>query len=445
MQSDPVRAKPLTIASSLKADSESPPQSVSAYRMQASDESRRRGQQQRLLLTLTVTLFFAWGFAYGLLDVLNKHFQDGLQVSPGRSALLQSCYFTAYFIWAVPSGLLIDRIGYRRGIQLGLCVFAVGSLVFIPATASGLFWPFLVALFILASGAACMETAANPLATVLGAPGGEARRLNLAQAFTGLGIFFGPIVGGFFFFRPGSSVAASAGAVRATYIVIAIVIFLLAAVFSVAPAAADRQAETAEAAAGAEPRGRLWSADFVASVVAQFFYFGAQVGIAAFFINLTMETWHGASPRAAAFFLSIGFATFTVARFLSTALLTRVAPERLLTVYAGLAILLSAIGACAFEKISVIALIAVFAVESTMFPTIFALGTKDLGGARKRGASIQIMALFGGAVMPFVMGWVYDRNGLEAAYAIPVFCFLIVFLFALRVLRRPNRIQSVTA
>ncbi|WP_116139262.1 sugar MFS transporter [Trinickia diaoshuihuensis] len=383
-----------------------------------------------MALTLVISLFFAWGLTYGLLDVLNKHFQQTLSVSRMESALLQTCYFGAYLLVAIPSGLFVNRYGYRRGILLGLALFSVGALLFVPATDAGRFGPFLFALFVLASGAACLETAANPFVTLLGAKEGGARRLNLAQAFTGLGSFIGPIIGGLFFFQHGTSFASNAVPVKITYVAIAVAVTLLAIAFSrarfpdVEPA--ESRTQFSEAAVP------LWKeATFMASVVAQFFYFSAQVGIAAFFINYATEHWRGLAVHSAAFMLSAGMTSFTVGRFVSTILMRKVTPASLLAMYGTICIALCVIVVVGIPTVSVVALIAVFFFESIMFPTIFALGVQDLGHRTRRAASFQVMALFGGALAPLAMGAVADRFGIALAYLIPIGCFSIVLAFAL--------------
>ena len=383
-----------------------------------------------IALALVISLFFAWGLTYGLLDVLNKHFQQTLSVSRMESALLQACYFGAYFLVAIPSGAYVNRYGYKRGILLGLVVFAIGALMFVPATAYNRFAPFLLALFVLASGAACLETAANPYVTVLGAPEGGARRLNLAQAFTGLGSFAGPIIGGLFFFRDGATFVSSMGSVRLTYFAIAAVVLLLAAAFWRAhlPEIEDSETLTEPLKYVAPLRQQR---RFIFSVFAQFFYFSAQVGIAAFFINYATEHWAGLPVHSAAFMLSGGMIAFTVGRFLSTGFMHRFQPGSLLAVYALVSLVLCLFVVAGLGPVSVIALMVVFFFESIMFPTIFALGVKDLGHRTKQAASFQVMALFGGAVAPLCMGAIADRVGISAAYLVPAACFAIVFGFAM--------------
>ncbi|MGE8158951.1 sugar MFS transporter [Paraburkholderia sp. NPDC080076] len=381
-------------------------------------------------LGLVISLFFVWGLTYGLLDVLNKHFQQTLSVSRMQSALLQTCYFGAYFLVAVPSGIYVNRHGYKRGILLGLVLFAVGALLFVPATTLGRFGPFLFALFILASGAACLETAANPYVTMLGSADGGPARLNLAQAFTGLGSFAGPIIGGLFFFRHGASFDSNAGSVRLTYVVIAVVVLLLAVgIWRTALPEIDNGELKQE---HGHPRASLLrQRRFVLSVFAQFFYFSAQVGIAAFFINYATEHWAGLQVHTAAFMLSAGMISFTVGRFLSTAFMRTFNPATVLSIYAVVCLALCLVVVAGLQTVSVVALIGIFFFESIMFPTIFALGMKDLGPLTKRAASFQVMALFGGAVAPLAMGAIADRVSIASAYLIPVFCFIVVLAFAI--------------
>jgi FHS family L-fucose permease-like MFS transporter len=399
-----------------------------------------------IALTLVISLFFVWGLTYGLLDVLNKHFQQTLDVTRMQSALLQTCYFGAYFLVAIPSGLFVNRYGYKRGILLGLVIFALGALLFAPATSQHRFYPFLMALFVLACGAACLESAANPYVTVLGRPDGGARRLNLAQTFTGFGAFAGPLIGGLFFFRHGAlegvSAASNAASVRTTYIVIAALVLLLALAFW-RIALPEPGRETALPVAGAEAALPLRrERRFVFSVIAQFFYFSAQVGIAAFFINFATEHWAALPVSKAAFMLSGAMIAFTGGRFLSTLLMQRFDPAAMLATYA-VASLVLCITACVTDgPLAVVALIAVFLFESIMFPTIFALGVEGLGIRTGRAGSFHVMALFGGALAPLLMGAIADRFTTGAAYWVPVVCFAIVLGFALSIRAADRRVLA---
>lgn len=389
----------------------------------------------RWALMLVTSLFFLWGLSYGLLDVLNKHFQEVLHVSKAQSGLLQSAYFGAYFLIALPAGLLMDRHGYKAGILLGLCLYAAGALLFMPAAAAASFPFFLFALFVIACGLGCLETAANPYATVLGEPQGAERRLNLAQSFNGLGQFFGPLIGGAMFFSAGSTPASDMSSLQTTYVVIAVLVLLVALLIARTPLPDLRAQEQAlQPTAG---KGLWQHREFVGGVITQFFYVTAQVGVGAFFINYVTEHWAQMGNQQAAYLLSIAMLAFMFGRFFSTWLMGRVSAQKLLLIYALINIALCGLVVIGLEGISVIALIAVFFFMSIMFPTLFAMGVKNLGPHTKRGSSFMIMAIVGGALMPYLMGKVADNSTVALAYLLPMGCFVIVAVYARSRLRHP--------
>jgi FHS family L-fucose permease-like MFS transporter len=389
----------------------------------------------RWALMLVTSLFFLWGLSYGLLDVLNKHFQEVLHVSKAQSGLLQSAYFGAYFLIALPAGLLMDRHGYKAGILLGLCLYAAGALLFMPAAAAASFPFFLFALFVIACGLGCLETAANPYATVLGEPQGAERRLNLAQSFNGLGQFFGPLIGGAMFFSAGSTPASDMSSLQTTYVVIAVLVLLVALLIARTPLPDLRaQEQELQPVAG---KGLWQYPEFVGGVITQFFYVAAQVGVGAFFINYVTEHWAQMGNQQAAYLLSIAMLAFMFGRFFSTWLMGRVSAQKLLLAYALINIALCGLVVIGLEGVSVIALIAVFFFMSIMFPTLFAMGVKNLGPHTKRGSSFMIMAIVGGALMPYLMGKVADNSTVALAYLLPMGCFVIVAVYARSRLRHP--------
>jgi len=394
-------------------------------------------QRYRLAFILVTCLFFLWGFSYGLLDVLNKHFQEALDITRARSALLQAAYFGAYFLMALPAAALMERHGYKTGILLGLGLFACGALLFIPATRAGVFEYFLFALFVIACGLACLETAANPYATVLGPAESSERRLNLAQSFNGLGTFIAPFIGGKLFFGASTSGISGSHGVQLIYVATAIVVIAIAVLIwrtRMPEVSAD-----ASSIAATAPRAPLFSQrHFVFAVIAQFFYVAAQVGAGAFFINYAVDHIPGLSSERAAYLLAVALGCFLAGRFLTTALMGTISAARLLSVYAVINILLCGVVIAGMGKISVVALIAVFFFMSMMFPTIFALGIKGLGAQTKRGASFIIMAIVGGAIVPWFMGRLADAAGIETAFWIPAFCFLVVALYGLYARRHPQ-------
>ena len=376
----------------------------------------------RLAYILVTSLFFMWGLSYGLLDVLNKHFQETLNITRARSGLLQMAYFGAYFIMALPASMLMNRTNYKTGILLGLALFAAGALLFIPATSAGQFEFFLFALFVIACGLACLETAANPYVTFLGAPETSERRLNLSQSFFGVGSFIGPLIGGALFFS--DSAAGSSGGVKITYVAIAGIVVLLALLIARTPMPDIREEAVATADANARPLRQQRHLHF--AVVAQFFYVAAQVSIGAFFINYVTEHLPGATSRYASFLLFVAMACFLGGRFLGTALMGRVAPASLLFAYACINIALCLLVMVGFGWVSVVALIATFFFMSIQFPTIFALGVKNLGANTKRGASFIIMVIVGGALVPPLMGLVADRSSTAVSFLVPAVCFVVV-------------------
>lgn len=396
------------------------------------------GGNLRLAFILVTSLFFLWGFSYGLLDVLNKHFQETLDITRARSALLQAAYFGAYFLMALPAAKLMERYGYKTGILLGLGLFATGALLFIPATGAGVFEYFLFALFVIACGLACLETAANPYVTVLGAAESSERRLNLSQSFNGLGSFIAPFIGGKLFFGTSSSGISGSHGVQTIYVVIAMVVIVIGVLIWRTRMPEIRGDEAGIAPAGTVASQPLFShRHFTWAVVAQFFYVAAQVGVGAFFINYAVDHVPGLSSESGAKLLGIALGCFLAGRFLTTALMGAIAPARLLTVYAVINVLLSGMVIAGIGWTSVIALIAMFFFMSIMFPTIFALGVKGLGAQTKRGASFIIMAIVGGAIVPWFMGRIADATDIETAFWVPAACFAIVAVYGAFARRHP--------
>ncbi|WP_047607044.1 L-fucose:H+ symporter permease [Rahnella aquatilis] len=385
----------------------------------------------RLAFILVTTLFFLWGLSYGLLDVLNKHFQDVLHVNKAQSGLLQAAYFGAYFIIALPAGFFMDRFGYKAGILVGLCLYALGALLFVPAASAGSFGMFLFALFVIALGLGCLETAANPFATVLGDPAGAERRLNLSQSFNGLGQFIGPIIGGSLFFSATQGTTTDGlSSVKTTYVAIAVLVLLIAFLFG-RTKLPDIREQSAPEDHGIG-KGLWQHGHFTGGVIAQFFYVAAQVGVGAFFINYTTEHWHTLSNQNASYLLSVGMISFMVGRFFSTWLMGFVRPATLLVVYAIINIVLCGVVVAGIDNVSVIALVAIFFFMSIMFPTIFAMGVKNMGKQTKRASSVMIMAIVGGAVMPYLMGAIADHYNTAVSYALPMVCFAVVLIYAVK-------------
>lgn len=381
-------------------------------------------------LAFAISCFLIWGLAYGLLDVLNKHFQETLHVGKAQSAWLQTAYFGAYLLMSVPAGFVLQKRGYKFGIILGLVVTAIGALLFIPAAQAASFQFFVGSMFVLATGLCVLETSADTYVNVLGAPENAPRRLNLAQSFNALGVFCGPLIGGSLFF--GGAVGGRQGAVQTVYLLIAVAVSVFAVVVWRArlPEIGDPH-RTPDALGGAAvPQAPLWrQRRFVLGVATQAIYIGAQVGIGAFFINLVTETWPGLTSRAGAFMLSIATVGYLVGRFATTALLLKIAPRVVLTAYGLINVGLCLVVATGAQKVSAIALVAVFFFMSAMFPTIFTLGVQDLGASTKRASSVMVMAIGGGVLLPWPMGRLAELYGTPVAFLLPAGCFAVVALY----------------
>jgi FHS family L-fucose permease-like MFS transporter len=392
----------------------------------------KNNRNYRLPIILVTSLFFLWGLAYGLLDVLNKHFQETLNITKLRSTLLQAAYFGAYFLVALPAGYFMQKVGYRKGIITGLLLYAAGALLFYPSSQNASFPFFLLALFILASGLAFLETAANPYITVLGRPETSEFRLNLAQSFNGVGSFLGPIIGGALFFggKPATGSSSELDSVKYVYLAIAVVVLLVALLFFKTPMPEVKEEELVVDVKGHSGKKLFGHTHFVWAIVAQFFYVAAQVGIAALFINYCTEKNIGIDNARAAFLLSGSMVLFTAGRFAGTALMKVIAPHKLLALYALINIGLCFAVVTVPGIVSVYSLMAIFFFESIMFPTIFALGIKNLGIYTKKGASYLIMSVVGGALVPLVMGALAQSHSTPFSYIVPLICFVFVFVFA---------------
>ncbi|MBC7401164.1 MAG: L-fucose:H+ symporter permease, partial [Mucilaginibacter sp.] len=368
--------------------------------------------------------FFLWGFAYGLLDVLNKHFQDALNITKSRSTLLQGAYFGAYFLVALPAGIFMNKYGYKKGIILGLFLYAAGAFLFYPAAQQSSFNFFLLALFIIACGLTCLETAANPYVTVLGSPETSATRLNLSQCFNGVGSFLGPIIASYLFFGDDKG-STNLDSVKMIYPAIGVVVLIIAGLFIRTPLPEIKEDEIVSSASLIK-KPLFSHSNFTNGVIAQFFYVAAQVGVAALFINYCTESSLHLSSAKGAQLIGIGLILFTVGRFAGTALMRVIAANKLLTIYSIINIFLCAVVIANKEWLSVYALMAIFFFESIMFPTIFALGVKDLGHHTKKGASFIIMSIVGGALMPYVMGVLSEKYSTATSYSVPLVCFIVV-------------------
>lgn len=394
---------------------------------------------------LVASLFFFWGFAHSILDILNKHFQDALVISKWRSALVQAMVYGGYFIMAIPAGKIIRRWGYKVGVITGLVLYGIGALLFVPGEQLMSFNFFLACLFIIGCGLTCLETAANPYVAVLGDAETAASRLNLAQSLNGLGWIVGPLVGGLVVF---SGKDGNSGSVSLPYAVIGVVVLVVAWVFGrirlpeIVEATNDIPSNEARKKAGKslsdEAENNLWKSPvFAFGLIALFFYVAAQTGINSFFINYATENVQSITSRTAALLLSFGgMGFFFLGRLGGSWLMNRIKAGKVLLVCAlgaAVCMLVVILGA---GLLSLVALVITYLFEAIMFPTIFALSLKGLGASEtKRGSSYLIMSIVGGAIAPILMG-VLGENSMALGFVVPLVCFLVITAFALRVIKK---------
>ena len=390
---------------------------------------------------LIVGLFFMWGIANSLNDVLIPQFRKAFQLDDLGSSLVQSAFYFGYFCFAIPASLFMRRFGYRAAVLLGLCLYGAGALLFLPATHASEYYGFLIALYIIASGCAFLETSANPLMAVMGPAETSDQRLNFAQMFNPIGTMSGSFIGGLLIFSdvqytpeqlqamaPAALEAFRASelsSVRLPYIIIAsMVLFwaLLVAVVKFPPVDQPRGSEGGFGGLSRFPRYWL-------GVFAQFAYVGAQVGVWSFLIRYTQYNFPGTLEKQAVHWLPISFAIFFAGRFIGTALMSKVNPAKLLAAFAAINVLLCLVAVVFGGHAGLTALIASSFFMSIMFPTIFTMSLRGLGIYTKSGSAFLVMAIIGGAIFTALMGWISRESSINVAYIVPAFCFAIVFLF----------------
>jgi FHS family L-fucose permease-like MFS transporter len=397
-------------------------------------------------IILVTSLFFFWAFLHNLNPILIPHLKKACQLTDTQSSFIDSSVYFGYFLMAVPAGLFMHRFGYKKGILAGLALFAAGYLLFIPAASARSYVFFLAALFVVASGAAFLETVANPYVTILGDKKTSEQRLNFSQSFNGLGAVIAPILGGQFILsgiehskaelqqmsangQLNAYLQSEADTVKIPALVMGCVIFVLWLLFCF-----TKFPEVKEPDADAQPH--KFSLDVLRhshlrwAVIAQFFYVGAQVGVGSFFVRFSKYVIDMPEKETAFRWGYIAMAGFMVGRFTGTFFMKYIKPSKLLTLYALINIVLLAIGVFAKGDIAVYAVMASPFFMSIMFPTIFALGIKELGEETKLASSFLVMSIIGGGLAPILMGFISDKTGsMQIAYIVPLICFFFVLYY----------------
>ncbi len=385
-------------------------------------------------LTLLTSLFFIWGLITSLNDILIPHLKAVFTLSYVQAMLIQFSFFAAYFVMSVPSGRLVECVGYKRGIIVGLSAAATGCLLFYPAAGMRSYPLFLIALFVLASGITLLQVAANPYVTILGRPEAASRRLNLTQAFNSLGTTVGPLLGSVLILSVGAGVhaAAEAGAVQGPYLGLAAVLFALALVIARVrlpePAAAETPADAGETA-----HASVWShRHLVLGALGIFVYVGAEVAIGSFLVNLMGQPdIAGLSEHEAGRLLALYWGGAMLGRFVGVALMRRFRPSHLLAFNALVNATLLVAAMATAGQAAMWMLLAIGLFNSVMFPTIFSLALEGLGRYTGKGSGLLCMAIVGGAVVPLLQGVLADHVGILLSFAMPALCYLYIAWYGL--------------
>lgn len=400
--------------------------------------------QNKLAIGLLVSLFFFWGFVHNLNPVLIPHLQMAFELSTFQASLVDSAVFAAYFIMAIPAGILMERYGYKSGILLGLFFFSLGCFLFVPAANTMSYFFFLSALFIVSFGLTILETAANPYVTILGDADTAPQRLNFAQSFNGLAAFMAPLLGGKYILTSAPKSAeelaslsetaktaylqAETSSVKMPYIILGVLIFVVMVVFYFIKLPDYKNTEENS---NKNVFRVLKHKRVVWAVVAQFFYVGAQVCVLSFMVLYATRV-AGVSPLKAASFTGVAGLTFMLGRFVGTFLMRFFKANLLLAIYATVNILLTLYVIFGEGVSTLYVLVGIAFFMSIMFPTIFAFGVQGLKDDTKAASSLIIMAIVGGAVLPPVFGLISDYSGqLQYGYLVPAISFLVVLAFAL--------------
>lgn len=397
---------------------------------------------------LVTSLFFFWGFVHNLDPILIPHLRKAFNLTDLESSLVDSSVFIAYFVMALPAGYIMRKYGYKSGIMIGLILFGIGSLLFVPAANSLQYIYFLGALFVIACGLTFLETAANPYVTILGPAESATKRLNFSQSFNGLAAFIAPAFVGPMILSDKNYtqtqieamtpairqafLESEAASVKMPYLILGLIILAVAVIFYFTNMP-DVKDEDVEGADGASFAGALKSMRLRWGILAQFFYVGAQVCVGSFFIKMATSS-AGIDEDSAAKYLGFFGLAFMLGRFFGTFLMQYINPRKLLIIYTFINIALTIIAITGTGMMVVYCLIAIAFFMSIMFPTIFSMGIDGLGHNTKIGSSLIVMSIVGGAFLPPILGIISDQtSSIQYGYVVPLVCFLVILLFAFNV------------
>lgn len=405
----------------------------------------KRKNTYGLAIILITSLFFLWGFSNNLNPILIPHLKRSFTLTTTQSTLIDTAVYIAYFFMAIPAGYIMKRFGYKIGIITGLLLFSCGAFLFIPAANMQSYVFFLFALFVIACGLGFLETAANPYIAALGPKETSTQRLNLAQSFNGLAAALAPVIGARVILTQSHSdehlalmtdnarriaLASEASSVKIPYFTLGIILFLIAVVFifiRLPKMQIYKHLYKSENIFGVfEIKHLKWA------VITQFFYVGAQVSVFSLFVLYATKSANVSELKAADYLGVCGIA-FLAGRFIGTYLMQYIKPNKLLAIYAAINILLCIVAITVHGMVTIYAVILICFFMSIMFPTIFSLGISDLEGDIEYGSSLLIMSIVGGAIFPRIFGLISDKtNDIQMGYIVPLVCFIVVALFALK-------------
>jgi len=402
------------------------------------------GQKYGAALATVTTLFFMWGFLTCLNDILVPHLKSIFDLNYAGIMLVQFAFFGSYFLFSIPSAKLIDAIGYKRSMVVGLLTMGVGAFLFVPAASVPSYPLFLGALIVLAAGITCLQVAANPYVTVLGKPETASSRLNLTQAFNSLGTFLAPFFGGLFILTTARKIEEiralapvdlqayrlhEAATVKMPYVGLGIALVLLAIAIG---SFKLPTIEHAQHQLGQKVNDSIWKhPNLIFGAIAIFVYVGAEVSIGSFLVNyFSQPDIGGLTEKVAASFVAFYWGGAMVGRFIGSALLQKVKTGNLLGLCAVCAAALVAMSMLTNGHVAMYSIILVGFFNSIMFPSIFTLGVAELGPLTGDGSGMLIMAIVGGAIIPVAQGWIADRIGIHHAFFLPVICYLYILFFA---------------
>lgn len=405
-------------------------------------------------LTVLTSLFFMWGFITCLNDILIPHLKSVFDLNYTQVMLIQFCFFTAYFVASLPSGKIVERIGYRKGIVLGLSIAGIGCLLFYPAASVQSYPLFLFAFFVLASGITLLQVAANPYVTILGKPETGASRLNLTQAFNSLGTTIAPYLGSVLILSVAIKSAeelkqlntadlasyhqAHASAVQVPYLILAAALFFIAVIFALIklPEIEAASISSTDGSGGSydHKHESAWGyKHLVLGAIGIFVYVGAEVSIGSFLVNfLGQPDIAGLKEVDAGKFVSYYWGGAMVGRFIGSAIQRKIKPAKVLAFNSVFASALVIIAMLFSGSISMWAILAVGLFNSIMFPTIFTLAIDGLGKHTGQGSGIVCMAIVGGAIIPVLQGVLADNIGIHHAFILPVICYMFIAYYGLK-------------